>query len=471
VDITLSQQAISRLVGAVERRVGESVELSTTQLPDEDWDEVAERVYEAVEAVMDNRKKRLVGSLETETGELDLAASGQIAKDLDSLFGREKSPVGDLDPYYQALNTTTDGLSGTFSKESKDNLLKDFQTALSRVDGALDEDMREDVLEHLGSALSDVVGSSIDEARQAARAGLESALDEIEVRSFENRLVKMLMMMPVGTQTSFDRKTHRRIQTRTIRFTYNYFAAGLLENREPEEIAENVLEHLERAQASMRAAWGGMEWKRLAGMSIAEMSDKSHLRLKAVIGDEAFLLYQDKPLNQLEVEHKKAVVDELGRQALTEIYRQLLLGVITELWVEYLTEMEALRVAIGLEAYGQRDPLVQYKSKAFGLFQNLLSNMRLGVINRMFTYRPRDLSGLQITTRREKDPEALTEQSAVEKESGEAQEAPEEAEGESESVQQQPARTKKPEGVKKGTGKPSGGKKLSKSAKRRKARK
>jgi len=39
--------------------------------------------------------------------------------------------------------------------------------------------------------------------------------------------------------------------------------------------------------------------------------------------------------------------------------------------VEYLTQMEALRVSIGLEAYGQRDPLVQYKSKAFELFQTL----------------------------------------------------------------------------------------------------
>ncbi len=49
-------------------------------------------------------------------------------------------------------------------------------------------------------------------------------------------------------------------------------------------------------------------------------------------------------------------MDELGRRALTEVYRQLLLGVITELWVEYLTQMEALRVSIGLEAYGAARP-------------------------------------------------------------------------------------------------------------------
>ena len=63
-------------------------------------------------------------------------------------------------------------------------------------------------------------------------------------------------------------------------------------------------------------------------------------------------------------------------------------------------EMEALRISIGLEAYAQRDPLVQYKNRAFELFQNLLSDMRMGVVTRMFTYRPRDLSSVQASTSR-----------------------------------------------------------------------
>ena len=68
--------------------------------------------------------------------------------------------------------------------------------------------------------------------------------------------------------------------------------------------------------------------------------------------------------------------------------------------MDYLSQMEALRVSIGLEAYAQRDPLVQYKSKASALFQDLLSAMRMGVISRMFTYRPRDLSSVQSELKR-----------------------------------------------------------------------
>jgi len=73
----------------------------------------------------------------------------------------------------------------------------------------------------------------------------------------------MLLLMPVGTQTSFDRKSHRRIQTRTVRLTYTFYAARFLGNRSPDEIAEDVLEHLEDAQALVRDAWGRSEWKRL----------------------------------------------------------------------------------------------------------------------------------------------------------------------------------------------------------------
>jgi preprotein translocase subunit SecA len=76
---------------------------------------------------------------------------------------------------------------------------------------------------------------------------------------------------------------------------------------------------------------------------------------------------------------------------LTEIYRQLLLNVTGDLWVEYLTKMEALRISVILEGYGQRDPLVMYKSQAFKLFQGLLSDMRQAVVSRMFSFIPKGL--------------------------------------------------------------------------------
>jgi preprotein translocase subunit SecA len=124
------------------------------------------------------------------------------------------------------------------------------------------------------------------------------------------------------------------------------------------------------------------------------------------LGEETCAQLQTQPLQSLDREQVIRVMDEFGRRMLTEVYRQLLLGVITELWVDYLTQMEALRVSIGLEAYGQRDPLVEYKREAFDKFQNLLKDMRAGVISRMFIYRPRDMSAMQTEVRRPTPEEA-----------------------------------------------------------------
>ena len=64
------------------------------------------------------------------------------------------------------------------------------------------------------------------------------------------------------------------------------------------------------------------------------------------------------------------VSEVLGRRLQNDAYRQLLLQVISNQWVEYLTQVEALRIQVGMERYGQRDPLVQYKSKATDMFKD-----------------------------------------------------------------------------------------------------
>jgi preprotein translocase subunit SecA len=247
----------------------------------------------------------------------------------------------------------------------------------------------------------------LGESGQIAR-DLEGALGRADGRLGSNALLQLLMLLPQGSRAAFDKKTHRRVVQRTTRFTYLYYAARLLEGREPGEITEEVLNHLERAQAAIRQAWGEIEWNRIATSSLTELDSTTRRGLREVLTEETCERVQKEPLQSIPREEILQVIPELGRQALTEIYRQLLLGVITELWVDYLTQMEALRVSIGLEAYAQRDPLVQYKNRASGLFQDLLDNMRSGVVTRMFTYRPRDLSSVQTTvTRQEAPPEEV----------------------------------------------------------------
>jgi preprotein translocase subunit SecA len=210
-------------------------------------------------------------------------------------------------------------------------------------------------------------------------------------------------MLPQGARASFDRKTHRKTWQRTTRLTYIFYAGKLLQDRSREDITDDVLEHLENAHTAIRRSWGMTEWQRLAAAKPVELDERTQDGLKSIFGEDRYQLVQNQSLASLPADDGLKIIDELGRRALTEIYRPLLLSVITELWVEYLTQMEALRVAIGLEAYAQRDPLVQYKTRASELFQNLLRDMRIGVVTRMFTFRPRDLSSLPLAEIRSRE--------------------------------------------------------------------
>ena len=59
--------------------------------------------------------------------------------------------------------------------------------------------------------------------------------------------------------------------------------------------------------------------------------------------------------------------------------KDILLQVIDLSWREHLQQLDNLKSVIGMRAYGQRDPLNEYKSEAFQLFDNLLTDLREGV--------------------------------------------------------------------------------------------
>jgi len=61
-----------------------------------------------------------------------------------------------------------------------------------------------------------------------------------------------------------------------------------------------------------------------------------------------------------------------------------MLETIDQKWQDYLTQMEHFREGIGLQAYGQRDPLVEYKNAAFEMFKDLTASIQADIVSRMF---------------------------------------------------------------------------------------
>jgi preprotein translocase subunit SecA len=71
-------------------------------------------------------------------------------------------------------------------------------------------------------------------------------------------------------------------------------------------------------------------------------------------------------------------------QALPMLERHVVLVSIDTQWQEYLRAMDDLRHGVGLRAYGQRDPLVEYKREAFSMFEELMGNIKLEIAQTAF---------------------------------------------------------------------------------------
>jgi preprotein translocase subunit SecA len=71
-------------------------------------------------------------------------------------------------------------------------------------------------------------------------------------------------------------------------------------------------------------------------------------------------------------------------ESLAAVERYTILSAIDRLWQEHLYGMDSLRASIGLRAYGQRDPLIEYKSEAFKVFEDLMVNIKTEICHNIF---------------------------------------------------------------------------------------
>jgi preprotein translocase subunit SecA len=106
-------------------------------------------------------------------------------------------------------------------------------------------------------------------------------------------------------------------------------------------------------------------------------------RRKILFNDEAFV---DEVIAELIRE--KAELEEVFKQkeeqytkeAVRHIFRVMMLQIIDTLWMEHLDAMEHLRSSVNLRAYGQRDPLVEYKKEGLRMFRGLEESLRAELI-------------------------------------------------------------------------------------------
>ena len=93
------------------------------------------------------------------------------------------------------------------------------------------------------------------------------------------------------------------------------------------------------------------------------------------IADEEMLSRIEKHVD----EHMAAKVAQWGPDVMRYVEKTILLQTLDHLWREHLITLDHLRQVIGLRGYGQRDPLQEYKSEAFNLFETMIAHLREAV--------------------------------------------------------------------------------------------
>ncbi len=93
--------------------------------------------------------------------------------------------------------------------------------------------------------------------------------------------------------------------------------------------------------------------------------------LKEALTDQANRAYKDRE-------------EELSPEILRKLEKLVILNIIDSRWREHLLEMDYLKEGIGLRAYGQKDPLVEYKHESYNLFKGMVDEIKVDAVKLLF---------------------------------------------------------------------------------------
>ncbi|MEM1157240.1 MAG: preprotein translocase subunit SecA [Verrucomicrobiota bacterium] len=94
-------------------------------------------------------------------------------------------------------------------------------------------------------------------------------------------------------------------------------------------------------------------------------------------------LVADRVIEKMKKIYELKVNSELP-EAVQSTERFILLNSIDRLWQEHLYAMDSLRTSISLRAHGQKDPLIEYKQEAYGMFEELMANIKRDILGNLF---------------------------------------------------------------------------------------
>ena len=155
------------------------------------------------------------------------------------------------------------------------------------------------------------------------------------------------------------------------------------------DLRENIMEMVEKVVDRTLAMYAPAEvysedWDLQALIRYAEEFFAPHGLLNA---DELGNLSReelDEYLHKVADEHYKAREAAIGSDLMRELENLVMLKVVDNHWMEHLDSMDLLREGVGLRAYGQKDPLVEYKFEAYDMFEAMIGAIQDDVVRYIY---------------------------------------------------------------------------------------
>jgi preprotein translocase subunit SecA len=124
----------------------------------------------------------------------------------------------------------------------------------------------------------------------------------------------------------------------------------------------------------------------LADMTPDQLEDLSVEEIKTFLHEQVRNAY----------DMKEAEVNAIRADLMRDAERFFILQQIDTLWREHLQQMDALRESVGLRGYGQKDPLIEYKTEGYELFLDMMTDIRRNVVYSLFQFQPQP--AMQVST-------------------------------------------------------------------------
>jgi hypothetical protein len=389
---------------------------------------------------VDEARLRQVEELPVTSLAPDLRQAVEAALGRQLLAGLDSVPIAELSPELAtALWRYLDEI-GYFVDEKKrsqvlDRRLADFKSeafetivadlaqhlrteigarAVSELDDALRQGLRE-ALEALGyfessEVRTQVLAQPLGHLRREDLDALAADLGRVQVDAWSDRSLndladadrQAILAHLQAREWFLDRNRLAKLQTQTVRDLEADVRQGVvdtLRRYQLERLQAQRLTELDREQRRMvhqTLQQKGLmleesQMRPFQRQLLVELAPDVYRALLQDIGEQVTADWHAIRFQNLDERQQALLSAYLGRRIMGRIERRVLLHTISRLWIDYLTDIEDLRRGIGLEAYGQRDPLVEYKRRAFELFEELGDNIRRTVARSMFRQPPEPL--------------------------------------------------------------------------------